>query len=78
MEKQIKNKIKTDFLSTYRFDHFLMFNQLCIPESFNTNISHQLLNHKITLVNSQRKYINSKSDFVHKNIIKISYCICIF
>ena len=34
----------------------------CIPESFNTNISHQLLNYKLIFVD-----INSKGYFVHKN-----------
>ena len=39
---------------------------LRIPESFNTNISHQFFDYKKTLVNSQRKKTNSKSDFVLK------------
>ena len=32
-----------------------------MPESFSTNILHQLLNNKITFVNSQRENIYSKS-----------------
>ena len=39
----------------------------CIPESFNKNISHQLFDDKITFVNSQHEYTNSKGDFVLKN-----------
>jgi hypothetical protein len=34
----------------------------CIPESFNTNISHQLFDYTITFVNT-----NSNGDFVLKN-----------
>ena len=50
-------------------------NDICIPESFNMNISHHFLDHTITFVNSQLK--NSKDDFVLKNrietlILKIS------
>ena len=50
---------------------------ICIPESFNTYISHQLLNNKITFVNSHLENTNSKGDFVLKNrletfILKIS------
>ena len=41
----------------------LAYNFVCIPESFNTNISHQLFDYKITFVNSQRKNTNSKGDF---------------
>ena len=39
---------------------------LCIPESFNTNISHQLFDYKLTFENSQRENTNSKGDFVLK------------
>ena len=39
----------------------------CIPESFNTNIPHQLLDYKITFVISQFENSNSKGDFVIKN-----------
>ena len=35
---------------------------ICIPESFNTNISLQLFNYKITLVYSQHWNANSKDD----------------
>ena len=31
-----------------------------MPESFNTNISHQIFNYKTTFVNSQHKHTNSK------------------
>ena len=37
---------------------------ICIPESFNTNISQQFFYYKITFVNSQRENTNSKGDFV--------------
>ena len=38
-------------------------NIFCIlPESFNTNISHQLLDYKITFVNSQYQNTNSKGN----------------
>jgi hypothetical protein len=39
-------------------------NVFCIPETFNTNISHQLLDYTINFVNSQHKNTNSKGDFV--------------
>ena len=38
----------------------------CIPESFNTNISQQLFDHKITFINSQDEHTDSKGDFVLK------------
>ena len=38
---------------------------ICLPESFHTNISHQLFYYKITFVNSQRENTNSKGDFVY-------------
>ena len=41
-----------------------------LPESFNTNISRQLFDYKITFVNSQRENTNSKGDFVLKNLDK--------
>ena len=45
-----------------------------MPESFNTNISHQLFDYTITFVNSQRSYTNSKDDFVlKKNSFKRSF-----
>jgi hypothetical protein len=37
---------------------------ICIPESFNTNISHQLFDYTITFENSQHYNKNSKGDFV--------------
>ena len=42
-------------------------NFFCIPESFNTNISHQSFDYKITLLNLKRKNTNSKVDFVLKD-----------
>ena len=35
------------------------FHILCVPESFNMNISHQLFDYKITFVNLQREITNS-------------------
>ena len=37
------------------------------PESFNTSISHQPFDYKITTVNSQRENTNSKGGLVLKN-----------
>ena len=42
-------------------------------EIFNTNISHQLFDYKITLVNLKRKNINSKGDYVLKNWFESSF-----
>ena len=45
---------------------------VCMPESFNTNISHQLFNYKINnLCESQPENIKSKGDFVLKKWFKI-------
>ena len=45
-----------------------------LPESFNTNISHQLFDNTKTFVNSQHSNTNSKGDFVLKTqfYLKIS------
>ena len=40
----------------------------CIQESFNTYISHQLFDYKITFVNSQPENIDSKGDFVKTSL----------
>ena len=43
----------------------------CIPESYNTDISHQLFNYIVNFVNLQIQ--NSKGDFVIKKLgLKIS------
>ena len=49
--------------------NFTIINVLCIPESFNTNISqsHQFFDYKIKFVNLQCESTNSKGDFVLKN-----------
>ena len=39
---------------------------ICLPESFNINISHQLFDYKITFANSQHKTL-IRCNFVHKN-----------
>ena len=41
-------------------------NIFCTPESFNTNISHQLFDYTITFVNSQQENTNSEGDYGHK------------
>ena len=56
---------------------FMLGKVICIPESFDKNISHQLFDYKITFVISQRKNTNSNDEFVLKNrveksILKIS------
>ena len=57
-----------------------MFKNLCIPESCNKNISHQLFDYQIiTFVNSQHENKNSKYDFVLKNrfetfVLKLLVC----
>ena len=48
-------------------------NIISITESFNTNITHQLFDYKITSVNSQLENTNSKSDFVFKTGYKRSF-----
>ena len=42
----------------------------CIPENFNTNISHQLFGYKLILVNFQLEITNSKVDYVLKTGFK--------
>ena len=48
----------------------MIFNKICLPESFNTNISHQLLDYTISIGNSQHNrtqiqnvILYSKPDF---------------
>ena len=36
---------------------------LCVPESFNMNISHELFDYTITFVNPQHQNTNSQGDF---------------
>ena len=48
-------------------DMFLTFNYICIPESFNTNISYQLFQYTIIFVNSHSQNTISKGNFVLKN-----------
>ena len=43
---------------------------VCIPESFNTNISHQLFDPILTFVNSQHSNTYSKGNLVHKTSFK--------
>ena len=49
-----------------------IIHSFCIPESFNTKISHQLFDFKITFVNSHSENKNSKGDFVLKNWFETS------
>ena len=58
---------------------FLINKIFCIPESFNTNISHQPFDYTITFVNSQSQHenTNSKGDFGPKKrvdnfVLKVS------
>ena len=46
------------------------YNSISIPDSFNTNILHQLFKYKIAFVNSQHEKTNLKGDFVIKNRFK--------
>ena len=48
------------------YNNFCNLNKFCIPESFNTNISHQLFKYTITFVNIQRENTNSKGDLLLK------------
>ena len=48
-------------------------NMFCMPESFNTNISHQLFYYIITFENPQHLNTNSKGDFVLKTSFKRSF-----
>ena len=46
-----------------------IYNDICIPESFDTNISHKLFDYIITFVNSQQSNTTSKDDFfTHKQV----------
>ena len=49
-----------------KYDKYTL-NVICIPDSFNTNISQQLFDYTIIFVNSQRLNSTSKGDFVLKN-----------
>ena len=42
----------------------------CVPERFNTNISHPFFDYKLTIINSHYKNTNSKGDFYTKNDLK--------
>ena len=48
-------------------------NTICIAESFDTNISHQLFDYTITFMNPQHLNSNSKGDILLKNRIKSSF-----
>ena len=52
-----------------KFFEVLKINNLCIPESFNSNIPHQLFDCIITFENSQLEKANSKGDFVVQNLV---------
>ena len=55
------------------FNRSLLQNNLCIQESFNTNISHKLFSYKITFLNSHQENTNSKCDLVIKLGIKVRF-----
>ena len=44
-----------------------------IPESFNTNISHQLVDYIITVVNLQHKNTNLNGDLYSKPVLNIRF-----
>ena len=48
-------------------------NNLCMPESFDMNILHQLFNYKITFIYSQLENTNPKGDFVHEKNTKLPF-----
>ena len=48
-------------------------NKICIPESFNTNIEHQLFDYKITFVNSKHENMISKGNLYSKTGFKRSF-----
>ena len=56
------SKIKVNILEVknavcYKCALCIYIKNICIPESFNTNISHQLFDYTITFVNSQHQQI---------------------
>ena len=50
-----------------------MYNNICIPERFNKNISYHLFDYTITFVNSQHLNTNSKADLYSKTDFKHSF-----
>ena len=56
----------------------MLLKNLCIPESFNTNISQKLFDYKITFVNLQHKttiskgILYSKTGFKRKHRLRLS------
>ena len=60
------NRFRNNLNFNANFDSYLctQYNIICIPVSFNKNISQKLFDYKITFVNSQHENANSKCDFV--------------
>ena len=50
---------------------YFVLNMFCVPESFNKNILNQLIDYKITFVNSLLENTNSKGDFIPENWFKM-------
>ena len=56
--------LRSKVLSSKLYVSYVLIMKLyCIPEIFNTNISHQFFNYKKTCVNSEHVNTNSKGDF---------------
>ena len=65
-----ENELSINLVRENSVKQYIVFYQtVCIPESFNTNILHQLFDYTITLVNSQRQNTNSNGIFVPKKMI---------
>ena len=50
----------------YNDTYMCVDHAICVPESFNTNISHELFDYTITFLNSHRLNTNLKSTIVNK------------
>ena len=81
VKKIIKVRNYTKLTRIFNFNILLLVksipkvikNSICIPESFNTNISHQVFDYKITFVNSQYENSNSKVILYSKAGFKRSF-----
>ena len=69
-DKENKQNVKSNLNKKKHFKFFF------IPESFHSNITHQLFDYILTFVNSQRENTNSKGDFVLKCyfLLKMRFC----
>ena len=62
-----KNDACKQLVRIILFYHEVLNHYFCIPESFNTDISHRILTKKLTFVNLHYKIINWKGVFVLEN-----------